>query len=154
MRHISYLSFYESPIGLIRINTSDHDVLSITFVKKKDEGVENALSIRIKKELDLYFKGKLNSFSFYNYLLSGLEAKVLEIVSHIPYGEVMTYKEVAKRLGNADMEKVVMQVLHQNPCPILLPCHRVVGTNKLQGYVGGVLKKKFLLELENKYKEL
>ena len=66
----------------------------------------------------------------------------------------MTYKEVAKRLGNADMEKVVMQVLHQNPCPILLPCHRVVGTNKLHGYVDGILKKKFLLELENKYKEL
>ena len=86
MYHVSYLSFYQSPIGLIRINTSDCAVLSLSFVDKIDNGVENALSIKVKKELELYFKGELKSFSFYNYLVFGLEAKILEIVSHIPYG--------------------------------------------------------------------
>ena len=82
MRHVSYLSFYESPIGIIRINTSEHDILSITFVDKiEEEERENRLSLKVKKELDLYFKGEITSFSFYNYLISGLEARVLEIKS-------------------------------------------------------------------------
>ena len=151
MRHISYLSFYESPIGLIRINTSDYAVLSISFVDKEESSNENLLSKRIKKELELYFKGELESFSFYNYLLSGLEAKILEIVSHIPYGEVMTYKEIAKKMGNAGMEKVVMKVLEENPAPILLPCHRVIkDSNDIGTYVGSMEQKKYLLELEQK----
>ena len=151
MRHISYLSFYESPIGLIRINTSDYAVLSISFVDKEESSNENLLSKRIKKELELYFKGELESFSFYNYLLSGLEAKILEIVSHIPYGEVMTYKEIAKKMGNAEMEKVVMKVLEENPAPILLPCHRVIkDANDIGTYVGSMEQKKYLLELEQK----
>ena len=54
MRHVSYLSFYESPIGIIRINTSEHDILSITFVDKiEEEERENRLSLKVKKELDL-----------------------------------------------------------------------------------------------------
>ena len=91
MGHVSYLSFYESPIGIIRINTSFYDILSITFVEEQtEEERENRLSIRVKEELDLYFKGELKSFSFYNYLISGLEKRVLEVVSHIPYGETLT----------------------------------------------------------------
>lgn len=151
MRHISYLSFYESPIGLIRINTSDYAVLSISFVDKEESSNENLLSQRIKKELELYFQGKLESFSFYNYLLSGLEAKILEIVSHIPYGEVMTYKEIARKMGNAEMEKVVMKVLEENPAPILLPCHRVIkDENDIGTYVGNKERKEYLLKLEQK----
>ena len=60
MGHVSYLSFYKSPIGIIRINTSFYDILSITFVEEQtEEERENRLSIRVKEELDLYFKGEL-----------------------------------------------------------------------------------------------
>ena len=154
MRHISYLSFYDSPIGLIRINTSEYDILSITLVDEEDEGVENHLSIRVKNELDSYFKGELKSFSFYNYLVSGLQARVLEIVSHIPYGEVITYKEVAGMLGNEDVVSPVIKELLENPFPILLPCHRViVDENDIGDYVFGTMKKEFLLEFERNNKE-
>ena len=155
MRHISYLSFYESPIGIIRINTGDYNVLSISFVEeKKEEERENALSRKIKEELDLYFKGKLKSFSFYDYLISGLEARVLEVVSHIPYGKVMTYKEIAGFLGNEEIISPVISVLNENPCPILIPCHRVIDSDdNIGSYVSEIDKKTFLLNLEASYQE-
>ena len=148
--HISYLSFYESPIGLIRINTSNYDVLSIMFIEEQlEKEKENYLSIRVKEELDLYFKGKLTAFSFYNFLISGLERRVLEVVSHIPYGETLTYKDVARFLGDEEMTSPVIAVLNENPCPILLPCHRVVESNDNIGtYVSNIEKKEFLLNLE------
>ena len=149
MGHVSYLSFYESPIGIIRINTSFYDILSITFVEEQtEEERENRLSIRVKEELDLYFKGELKSFSFYNYLISGLEKRVLEVVSHIPYGETLTYKDVARFLGNEEMTSPVITVLNENPCPILLPCHRVVADVGIGSYVEKIEKKEYLLNLE------
>ena len=149
MGHVSYLSFYESPIGIIRINTSFYDILSITFVEEQtEEERENRLSIRVKEELDLYFKGELKSFSFYNYLISGLEKRVLEVVSHIPYGETLTYKDVARFLGNEEMTSPVITVLNENPCPILLPCHRVVADDGIGSYVDEIEKKEYLLNLE------
>ncbi len=150
MRHVSYLSFYESPIGIIRINTSEHDILSITFVDKiEEEERENRLSLKVKKELDLYFKGEITSFSFYNYLISGLEARVLEIVSHIPYGEVLTYSDIAGFLGDKEIISPVIEILNKNPCPVLIPCHRVIKNNNDIGtYVSSIDKKEFLLNLE------
>ena len=150
MGHVSYLSFYESPIGIIRINTSFYDILSITFVEEQtEEERENRLSVRVKEELDLYFKGELKSFSFYNYLISGLEKRVLEVVSHIPYGETLTYKDVARFLGNEEMTSPVITVLNENPCPILLPCHRVVADDTdIGSYVDEIEKKEYLLNFE------
>ena len=147
--HVSYLSFYESPIGLIRINTSFYDVLSLTFIEEQtEEERENHLSIRVKEELDSYFKGELKSFSFYNYLISGLERRVLEVVSHIPYGETLTYKDIARFLGNEEMINPVIAVLNENPCPILIPCHRVIDDKTIGSYVSDIEKKEYLLNLE------
>ncbi len=153
--HVSYLSFYESPIGIIRINTSRYDVLSLTFIEEKtEEERENNLSIKVKNELDLYFKGEIKSFSFYNYLISGLEKRVLEVVSHIPYGETLTYKDVARFLGNEEMTSPVITVLNENPCPIILPCHRVVkDDNDIGSYVSDIEKKEYLLKLESNNKK-
>lgn len=151
MRHISYLSFYESPIGIIRINTGDYDIISITFVEQIDEEFkENDLSIRIKEEIDSYFKGELKSFSFYNYLISGLERRVMEIVCHIPFGKFITYSEVAKELGNEEVVSPVKKVLDNSSFPILLPSHRVINSlDDIGEFVGGVDKKRYLLEHEN-----
>lgn len=150
MRHVSYLSFYESPIGIIRINTGDYDIISITFVEEIDEGKENDLSIRIKNEIESYFKGELKSFSFYNYLISGLERRVMEIVCHIPYGEFITYRDVARELGDEEVISPVKEVLDNSSFPIILPSHRVVNSlDDIGGFVGGEEKKRYLLELEN-----
>ena len=154
MRHVGYISFYESPIGIIRINTGDYDILSISFINEVEEKAkENRLSIRVKEELDLYFSGALTSFSFYNYLISGLEARVLEIVSHIPYGETMTYKDIARILGNEEITSPVIKILNENPCPILIPCHRVIeDKDKIGSYVSTIENKEYLLNLETNNK--
>ena len=150
MRHVSYLSFYESTIGIIRINTGDYDIISITFVEEIDEGKENDLSIRIKNEIESYFKGELKSFSFYNYLISGLEKRVMEIVCHIPYGEFITYRDVARELGDEEVISPVKEVLDNSSFPVVLPSHRVVNSlDDIGGFVGGEEKKRYLLELEN-----
>ncbi len=150
MKHINYSSYYDSPIGIININTSEDNIFSLYFVDEEiDEDIESPLSIKVKEELDAYFNGNLTSFSLYNYFISGLEKRVLDIVSNIPYGETMTYKEVARLLGNEDIVDPVITVLNNNPCPILLPCHRVVKDDYDVGsYVFDITIKEYLLLYE------
>lgn len=75
--------------------------------------------------------------------------KVLMIVKRIPKGKVMTYKEIAIKLGNKNLARAVGQVLKRNPSPIVIPCHRVVRSDgKIGGYSLGIKKKKELLRKE------
>ncbi|MBQ8223401.1 MAG: MGMT family protein [Bacteroidales bacterium] len=82
---------------------------------------------------------------------SKLSDKVYEIVSDIPRGSVMTYGQIAERLGNKNLARVVGNILHNNPTPIIVPCHRVVNSKgelaKNFGF-GGIEKQKELLEAE------
>jgi methylated-DNA-[protein]-cysteine S-methyltransferase len=75
--------------------------------------------------------------------------KVYQVVSAIPIGEVRTYKWVAEKSGFPKAARAVGQVLKNNPYPLIIPCHRVIGSShKIGGYVFGVSKKKLLLEME------
>jgi methylated-DNA-[protein]-cysteine S-methyltransferase len=81
--------------------------------------------------------------------------KVYKIVLKIPLGEVRTYKWVAKKAGQPKAVRSVGQILKHNPYPILIPCHRVVGSNgKIGGYIWGKNFKRRILDLESKLKEL
>jgi len=74
---------------------------------------------------------------------------VWEEVLRIPYGKTISYKELAQRIDNPKASRAVGRALNQNPVPILIPCHRVIGSNgKLTGYGAGIAIKKKLLELE------
>lgn len=101
-------------------------------------------------QLEDYFAGKLRIFKLPLYVRSTAfrEDVWLELMK-IPYGETITYKELAKRIGNPAAIRAVGGANHHNPINIIIPCHRVIGANgKLTGYGGGLDKKKFLLELE------
>ncbi len=75
--------------------------------------------------------------------------KVLAIVKRIPRGKVMTYKEIAIKLGNKNLARAIGQVLKKNPYPIVIPCHRVIRSDgKIGGYSLGIKKKKRLLRKE------
>lgn len=75
--------------------------------------------------------------------------KVLAIVKKIPQGKVMTYKEIAIKLKDKNLARAVGQILKRNPCPIIIPCHRVIRSDgKLGGYSLGKKKKKELLKIE------
>ncbi len=80
--------------------------------------------------------------------------KIYQVVLGIPLGEVRTYKWVAKKIGRPKAARAVGQVLKRNPCPLIIPCHRVVGgKNKLGGYIFGARRKKLILDLEKKIKK-
>ena len=108
-------------------------------------------SSALARELDQYFSGKRKTFDV-DVDLSGLTAfqsRVLAATLRIPFGEVSTYGTVAKRAGNARASRAAGGALNSNPIPIVVPCHRVVGSSgALVGYAGGLDTKKRLLAIE------
>lgn len=145
-----YKNYFESPIGILEVVTDDKNVLEINFVETKDISEENKVFYKLKKELEEYFSGIRKVFTI-QYLLEGTEfqKKVWIELSKIPYGEVRSYKEIAEKIGNPKSGRAVGNANNKNKLPILIPCHRVIGSNgNLTGYAAGVLKKEYLLKLE------
>lgn len=164
----------DSPIGFIGIQCTDVGVEAIEFLQMQDErkstgkfeiiirqkpdekltGTENTdadeMISRTLRELKEYFAGKRKNFTI-PCVMQGtdFQKKVWRVLSEIPYGEVRTYKEIAVQTGNPKACRAVGMANHNNPIPIIIPCHRVVGSNgKLTGYAGGLEIKEKLLELE------
>ncbi len=100
-------------------------------------------------ELAEYLRGSREEFTLKpEYPKGGFAGKVLDIVRGIPYGETLTYGEVAARAGRPGAARAVGAVLRSNPVPLLVPCHRVVGKNWIGGYGLGVDVKVLLLKIE------
>lgn len=120
------------------------------IMKKEDETLINAVNW-----LDDYFKCKKPDINDLNLAPAGTDfrLKVWEILCEIPYGKTITYGEIAKRISKdkkMSAQAVGGAVAH-NPISIIIPCHRVVGANgNLTGYAGGIDRKRFLLNHENK----
>lgn len=108
-------------------------------------------SSALARELDQYFNGRRHKFDV-KVDLSGLtpfQTRVLAATAKIPFGAVSTYGAVAKRAGNAEASRAAGGALNSNPIPIVVPCHRVVGSNgALVGYAGGLDVKRRLLAIE------
>lgn len=105
-----------------------------------------------KDWLNRYFKGENPKISELSLAPDGSEfrQKVWEILCTIPYGSTMTYKEIANKLGLNMSPQAIGGAVGHNPISIIIPCHRVIGTNgSLTGYAGGIERKIKLLELEN-----
>ncbi len=106
---------------------------------------------RLKKELEEFFSGKRRSFSDHPLrmdLLTPFTRKVLEVTREIPYGQLWTYSQLAEKIGGKRFSRAVGLALSQNPFPILIPCHRVIGKKGLGGFSHGLEIKKFLIKLE------
>lgn len=102
---------------------------------------------KLSRELESYFNGERVEFECeFELSLSEFTKKVLERVLEIPYGETLTYLELAKKLNTSP--RAVGQALRRNPIALLIPCHRVVAKNGIGGYSWGVEIKKDLLRLE------
>ena len=108
-------------------------------------------SSALARELDQYFNGKRREFDI-EFDLSGLtpfQTRVLNATAKIPFGSVSTYGAIAKRAGNQKASRAAGGALNQNPIPIVVPCHRVVGASgALVGYAGGLDVKRRLLGIE------
>lgn len=102
------------------------------------------------KQLEEYFGGKRKIFDVpLNPKGTKFMKQVWTALQNISYGETRTYQQIAKEIGNPKAARAVGMANHRNPIPIIIPCHRVIGTNgKLVGYALGMNKKKYLLEWE------
>lgn len=115
---------------------------------------ETPLLKEAKAQLDAYFAGRLKVFEL-PLAPAGTEfqMKVWNALCDIPYGETITYGQLAGRCGNANASRAVGMANSRNPLPVFIPCHRVVGTGgKLTGYTGGLDIKVKLLQLEQRVK--
>ena len=161
---MQYTSNYRSPLGDMLLAADEVGLTGLWFVGQKyfarsldREREEKDLPIfaEARRWLDIYFTGKMPDFMPPLHLTgTAFQNEVWEILCTIPYGKTMTYGEIARRLaakrgiGRMSAQAVGGAVSH-NPISIIIPCHRVVGTNgSLTGYAGGIDKKIKLLTLE------
>ncbi len=154
MRNIAYCSLLESELGTILITANASQLLGVHFTEQHYIENENTITRQVKQELKEYLQGNRFYFSYYHFDLQGFQAKVLAVVASIPYGKCLTYKQIAKKIGNPTSYRAVANALAQNPYLILIPCHRVIGSDrKLHGYQGGIQRKRKLLLLEKNVKK-
>ena len=154
----------DTPIGSLLVATSPRGLCRISYDADPEREVEQlarTFGLRVlrsprpidaaRRELDEYFEGKRQSFDLALdvALLADFNRRVLRELARVPYGDVVTYGELAARAARPRAARAVGLVMNRNPLPIVLPCHRVIGANgKLTGYAGGLGRKETLLRLE------
>jgi len=154
-----YYCHYQSPVGRLLLAGTNDALHLISFPEGKGtrqvqpgwQQNEKPFAHAIA-ELQQYFAGERQVFSI-PFELHGTQfrKKVWLALAEIPFGQIITYGEMAKRVGNPKASRAVGAANGANNLPILLPCHRVIGANrKLTGFGGGLPTKQFLLRLENK----
>ncbi|MCT4565139.1 MAG: methylated-DNA--[protein]-cysteine S-methyltransferase [Maledivibacter sp.] len=147
------VTYFESPIGLIEIQSEGGSIVSLDFLKEKryEERLEPTLG-EAKNQLKDYFNGKRKKFDL-PLKMNGtkFQNRVWSELTKIPYGKTLSYKEIAVGIGNDNACRAVGNANNKNKVAIIIPCHRVVGSNgKLVGYEGGLWRKKWLLEHESR----
>ncbi|NYD42466.1 methylated-DNA--[protein]-cysteine S-methyltransferase [Nocardioides panaciterrulae] len=147
----------DSPVGELRLVEEEGAITAIHFApdeaRADDGGREDTRPVLVEavRQLRAYFAGELEEFDL-PLAPAGtpFQAKVWEQLRTIPYGETLTYGQIALRLGlTGHGSRAVGLANGRNPIPIVVPCHRVIGANgTLTGYAGGLARKQTLLELE------
>lgn len=142
---------YNSPIGTIAIEMHDGVLSRIEFDSPRDASSDFPDSLhKTKLWLDIFFSGRNPGFiPPYEISCSPFERKVYDILLEIPYGHVMTYKEIAREISPSMSAQAVGGAVGRNPLPLVIPCHRVVAAGgRLGGFSPGLEIKKQLLSLE------
>lgn len=149
-----YYYYYDSPIGILEISTTEEELISILYVDEKRENTEQPKILKeVIKQIQEYFNGERKEFDI-KFKLKGTEfqEKVWNALTHIPYGETVSYKYIATKIGNEKAVRAVGNTNGRNIINIVVPCHRVIGSNKsLTGYGGGLDRKLWLLQHEEKF---
>jgi methylated-DNA-[protein]-cysteine S-methyltransferase len=136
---------YDSPFGPLFVETRGEAIVRLGFGSAAGRG-----GSPVRAQLDEYFAGERTCFDF-EFSLGGteFERRVWQEVSAIPYGQTATYAEIARRIGRPSACRAVGRANGRNPVALVVPCHRVIGSNgSLTGYAGGLDMKRGLLELE------
>ena len=142
-----------SPFGSLLIGWEGDAVVSLRL-GESDSISRSPISELAAVQLQEYFTGTRKHFSFPIELKgTPFQKSVWQEMARIPYGESRTYGEIARAIGNAKAVRAVGMACNRNPIWIIIPCHRVIGSNqKLTGYAGGLSMKEALLALETQYR--
>jgi methylated-DNA--[protein]-cysteine S-methyltransferase len=162
-----YTTYYNSPIGKLLLASKENKLIGLWIEGQKYylSGIEDEITknddekilIETKKWLDRYFNGEKPCPNELDLAPIGSKFRknVWDILCKIPYGKVITYNDIAKEIAkkrkiNKMSAQAVGGAVGHNPISIIIPCHRVIGTNgSLTGYAGGLDKKEYLLKFEN-----
>ena len=148
----SFVTFYKSNLGILKITVSDSGLKYIEFDKESsiEENANHPLLERTINQLDDYFNGSQKYFDIpLDIQGSEFQKRVWIEVSKIEFGRTATYLEIAKNIGDKNAVRAVGLANGKNPIPIVIPCHRIIGSNgKLIGYGGGLWRKEWFLRHE------
>ena len=156
---------YDSPFGTLLLASTPRGLVRLAYPNEDREHVLDDLASKVsprlleaperlddvRRQLDDYFEGRTRDFELeVDYVLTrGFVRRVLKATARIPYGELLTYRVVARRAGSPNGARAAGNALGSNPIPIVVPCHRVIhSTGGMGGYTGGLERKEFLLRLE------
>jgi methylated-DNA-[protein]-cysteine S-methyltransferase len=155
----------DSPVGELLLAVTEQGLCRISYDPEPERELDDlarTFGVRVlrapreldpvRRELEEYFEGRRRDFDLRLDLRgrTGFSRDILERLAHVPYGEVTTYGSLAAEAGRPRAARAVGTVMNRNPIPIVLPCHRVVGSNgALVGYGGGLDRKRLLLDLES-----
>lgn len=150
-------AYIHSPLGVTKITGDENGLVSIT-VLDEEERITDILPECLEDaayQLKEYFEGSRTTFQLdLNPEGTAFQKKVWQALQDIPYGKTVSYLELSKTLGDIKAIRAVAAANGKNPLWIVVPCHRVIGSDgSLTGYAGGLHRKKWLLDHESPYKQ-
>ena len=131
----TYHTWYHSPIGLLKISGTEDYISEVSFhdTSQKPEGNKKQFELPLNQEGTIF------------------QQQVWNELQQIPFGKTISYLELARRIGDTKATRAVANANGKNNIAVIVPCHRVIGSNReLVGYAGGLHRKKWLLDLEAK----
>jgi methylated-DNA-[protein]-cysteine S-methyltransferase len=153
---MSHIVFINSPLGTTKIVGDENGISQISILEEGEISttIPNELKLAVT-QLNDYFAGTRTYFDFkINPKGTEFQQKVWQELGKIPFGKTISYLDLSKKLGDVKAIRAVASANGKNPLWIVVPCHRVIGTDgSLTGYAGGLWRKKWLLEFENPIKQ-
>lgn len=143
----------QTPIGTLTAIADDYFLCKLLFIEQSPVKIEfgqNQIILKLKQELNDYFNGKLRKFTIpIKQNGSEFETLVWNSLQKIPFGETINYKQQSQMIGKIKSFRAVANANGRNQIMIIIPCHRVIKSDcSFGGYIGGIDKKKFLIEHE------
>lgn len=145
-----YIDYFQSPIGTIELTASDKGVTSLYFKNSHHKVNRCDLLDKVKVQLTEYFNGKRKAFDVALDLQgTSFQQQVWQQLLNVGFGKTDSYGSLAQKLNNPKAVRAVGAANGKNPVSIIVPCHRIIGSNgKLTGYAGGLDRKEWLLKHE------
>lgn len=143
----------KSPLGYIKIIGNEDGISTVSILNSKEKETDH-IPLELEecvRQLIEYFAGERSQFDLnLNPEGTDFQKKVWNLLQQIPFGKTMSYLELSKQLGDVKAVRAVANANGKNPLWVVVPCHRVIGSNgSLTGYAGGLSRKKWLLEHES-----